>query len=55
VKQIDGQTFKTQQMDAVFSRLEWSKLESEYDTFYAMHLARADVGVPLKKNMMVKV
>jgi hypothetical protein len=50
---FEGQSFKTQQMETSFARLEWSKLECEYDTLYAMHLAKHESGLPLKKNLRV--
>lgn len=49
----DGSTLSTKAVEASFANIKWEKLECEYDTSAALHLAKKDVGLPLKKNLNV--
>lgn len=49
----DGSSLSSKAVETSFGVIEWAKLECEYDTCTALHLAKKDVGLPLKKNLNV--
>lgn len=49
----DGSTLSSKAVETSFASIDWEKLECEYDTSAALHLAQKDVGLPLKKNLNV--
>lgn len=49
----DGSTLSNKLVETSFDSTEWLKLECEYDSCAALHLATKDVGLPLKKNLNV--